>query len=195
MDACKHPGCERPKWRARGYCAAHYGRWARGADMDAPIRQPYLSDKERFWNKVTKTDSCWVWNGAKQKGYGIARTDGKSGLAHRLSYQWLKGEIPEGAQLDHMCHNRSCVNPDHLRFADAKANGQNRSGANSNSKSGIRGVYWCNTYGHWIAKGMLNRRPHHIGIFHDIEEAAKAVTEWRAENMPYSIKDKVRSGE
>lgn len=192
---CKHPGCEGKKWRAKGYCSAHYGRWASGRDMDAPIRKPYGSDKDRFWAKVTKTESCWVWNGAKHRGYGIARADGKSNLAHRLSYRWEKGEIPEGAQLDHMCHNKSCVNPGHLRFADAKANGQNRSGANANSKSGIRGVYWCNTYGHWIAKGMLNRKPHHIGIFHDIDEASKAVTQWRAENMPYSIRDKVRSGE
>lgn len=192
-DICVHPGCERPKWRARGYCSVHYGRWQQGSDMDAPIRAPYGSDKERFWEKVNKTDSCWNWIGAKQNGYGIARANGKSNLAHRLSYSWEVGEIPDGVQLDHMCHNRSCVNPAHLRFADAKSNGQNRAGANSNSKSGIRGVYWCNTFGHWIAKGMLNRRPHHIGIFSNPEDAAKAVSEWRLENMPYSIKDKVRS--
>lgn len=158
--------------------------------MDAPIRQPYLSDKERFWDKVAKTESCWLWTGAKQNGYGVARVDGAARLAHRVSYAWARGEIPEGAQLDHMCHSRACVNPEHLRFADHILNGQNRSTSNSNSKSGVRGVYWCNTYGHWIAKAMINRKPHHIGIFHDIDLAAKAVAEWRSENMPYSLMDK-----
>jgi hypothetical protein len=36
---------------------------------------------------------------------------------------------------------------------------------------------------------MLNRIPHHIGIFSELDEAANAVTAWRREHMPYSIND------
>jgi len=158
--------------------------------MDPPILKYGESDQDRFWEKVNKTDSCWLWMGAKQNGYGVARVGGRSHLAHRASYEWVNGEIPAGALLDHMCHNKSCINPAHLRLADAILNGQNRFTSNSNSKSGVRGVYWCNTYGHWVAKAMVNRRPHHIGIFHEIDLAAQAVAEWRAENMPYSLMDK-----
>ena len=158
--------------------------------MDPPILQHGVSDKDRFWQKVAKSDSCWVWMGAKHNGYGVARVGGRARLAHRTLWEWANGAIPGGAQLDHMCHNRSCVNPEHLRFASAKQNGENRAGANRNSKSGVRGVYWCNTYGHWVAKAMVNRKAHHIGIFQDLDLAAKAVTEWRAQNMPYSLLDK-----
>lgn len=157
--------------------------------MNAPVRKSDASDSERFWAKVDKSASCWQWTGAIFKGYGAFRVDGKSTLAHRISFAWKNGDIPVGDEVDHMCHNKACVNPDHLRLASHSNNGQNRATANSNSKSGIRGVYWCNTYGHWIAKAMLNRKPHHIGIFSELEDAAEAVTAWRRENMPYSIND------
>ncbi len=190
MAECKHPICDTAKVKARGYCAAHYSREIRGQDMDQPVKKAGASDQERFWEKVDKTGSCWNWTGAKDNGYGVCRVEGAARLAHRVSYKWANGEIPAGALLDHMCHNKSCVNPGHLRFADHILNGQNRATSNRNSKSGIRGVYWCNTYGHWIAKAMINRRPHHIGIFHDIELASKAVAEWRSTHMPYSLMDK-----
>lgn len=188
-DACKHPGCTRPKGRALGYCNAHYGRQLKGKDMDAPIRNVRATDRERFWAKVDKSGECWKWTGATFRGYGVFRIKGSTSVAHRVSYEWANGEIPSGEQLDHMCHTRGCVNPSHLRFASHALNGQNRASANSNSKSGIRGVYWCNTYGHWIAKATINRKVHHVGIFHDPGEAEKAVTAWRREHMPYSLND------
>jgi len=157
--------------------------------MDAPVRKSGASDSERFWAKVDKSEACWNWTGATFRGYGVFRIHGKSSLAHRVSYAWEHGTIPEAEEVDHMCHNRGCVNPGHLRPASHSLNGQNRAAANSNSKSGVRGVYWCNTYGHWIAKAMLNRTPHHIGIFSELGQAEQAVTDWRRENMPYSIND------
>lgn len=189
-ESCKHFGCDRPKWRARGYCSVHYGRWQRGADMDAPIRPPYGTDKERFWQKVNKTATCWNWTGAKQNGYGIARADGKSNIAHRLSYTWLVGEIPVGIQLDHMCHNRSCVRPEHLRFADWETNGQNRSSANKNSKSGIRGVYWNAERRGWFAAVTLGPDVLRQGPFEEIKEAEMAAIKMRREHMPFSLMDR-----
>ncbi|VXB24238.1 HNH endonuclease signature motif containing protein [Citricoccus sp. K5] len=189
---CKHPGCDRPKWRAFGYCGAHYQRFKKGKDMDAPIRNVHATDAERFWSKVDKSGKCWIWTGAKYNGYGVFRIDSAARLAHRVSYKWAKGDIPDGEQLDHMCHNRACVNPDHVRFADHALNGQNRASANRNSKSGIRGVYWVEARSGWMASIMLNREMHRRGPFDDIREAEQAAIELRREHMPYSLMDRER---
>lgn len=70
---------------------------------------------EDFWSKVEKTESgCWLWVGKVDKdGYGTIHY-GKYRRAHRLSYELLKGNIPEGLVIDHLCRNRACVNPTHL---------------------------------------------------------------------------------
>lgn len=186
---CKQPGCERTDKICHGYCGPHYSRMRRGADMTAPITNPKATPFDRFWSKVDKAGDCWVWTGATFNGYGAFRHKGSSHVAHRISYEWKHGPIPPGAEVDHMCFNRGCVNPDHLRLLSHSLNGQNRAGANSNSKSGVRGVYWCNTYNTWLAKAMLNRKAYGVGRFATVEEAEQAITEWRREHMPYSIND------
>lgn len=73
------------------------------------------SMEERFFQKVNKTNSCWLWTGAlNSRGYGSMGVAGKAISAHRLSYTWFKGEIPEGMIVCHSCDVPSCVNPDHL---------------------------------------------------------------------------------
>ena len=68
-----------------------------------------------FWARVDASGDCWVWTGAKNRqGYGSQRLDGKRPGAHRVVYEALVGPIPEGLELDHLCRNPSCVNPDHL---------------------------------------------------------------------------------
>jgi hypothetical protein len=190
---CKQDGCTKHKGRAFGYCNAHYSRLSKGRDMTAPIRDVHATDEARFWSKVDKSGECWTWTGAVTMGYGVFRIGEGNRVAHRVSYEWKNGAIPEGAEVDHMCFTRGCVNPDHLRLLSHSLNGQNRASANSNSKSGVRGVYWNEPGGVWIAKAMLNREAHTIGRFTDLAEAEKAVSEWRREHMPYSINDQRKS--
>ena len=74
---------------------------------------PLIPSEERFWAKVNKTETCWLWTGARSRGYGSFPMDGLGG-AHRWAYLHLVGPIPEGLELDHLCRVRHCVRPDHL---------------------------------------------------------------------------------
>lgn len=71
---------------------------------------------ESFWARVDKTDGCWNWTGSgTPKGYGMFMPAGKQRVyVHRYVYELMVGPIPEGLTLDHLCRNRSCVNPQHL---------------------------------------------------------------------------------
>ena len=74
------------------------------------------SVEQRFWEKVEKTETCWLWTGFKErKGYGYFRDGDFVWKAHRYAYELLVGPIPDGATIDHaVCGNTSCVNPAHL---------------------------------------------------------------------------------
>ena len=78
----------------------------------------------RFFSKVQKTKTCWIWTASKKSGgYGQFGFNGScSFFAHRFSYEYHKGPIPEGMTIDHICRNKSCVNPDHLEAVTNKEN-------------------------------------------------------------------------
>ena len=66
---------------------------------------------------VADSNGCLVWTGPKDRnGYGKARVPGirNPQYTHRLAYELARGPIPEGLEIDHLCRNRSCCNPDHL---------------------------------------------------------------------------------
>jgi hypothetical protein len=68
-----------------------------------------------FWEKVEKTDGCWLWRGAlNTQGYGNLRRDGKWHRAHRYAYELEHGPIPPGMELCHRCDNPLCVRPSHM---------------------------------------------------------------------------------
>lgn len=82
-----------------------------------------VSLPQRFWSKVQMTESCWLWVGAiKENGYGRFRFDGRAQHAHRVAYQAMRGEVPSELELDHLCRNRRCVNPDHLEAVTHREN-------------------------------------------------------------------------
>lgn len=73
----------------------------------------------RFWAKVhpEPNSGCWLWSaalGGFENTYGKFGWQGASRYAHRISYEQLVGEIPEGLEVDHLCRTRLCVNPAHL---------------------------------------------------------------------------------
>lgn len=85
---------------------------------------------KRFWNKVNKTNSCWLWQGARVKGkrgypghgqIGIGRRDQGLIYVHQLSWIIHKGIIGNNLVL-HKCDNALCVNPDHLYLGNHSNN-------------------------------------------------------------------------
>jgi HNH endonuclease len=73
---------------------------------------------ERVLARVEQTPTdCWEWTGYRMKnGYGTIGVShgGGTKLTHRVVYEALVGPVPEGTELDHLCRNRACVNPNHL---------------------------------------------------------------------------------
>lgn len=146
----------------------------------------------RFWQKVVKTDECWNWVGCLDgHGYGqIYDRDQRHRKAHRVSYEFAHGAIPEGLHIDHTCHNRGCVNPDHLQAVTNKANIENRRGANRNNlSSGVRGVSWHKAAMKWSVSVTHNRVAHYGGLFVDLADAERAASQLRAVLLTNSLAD------
>lgn len=76
----------------------------------------------RYYTK--NVNGCWNWNfSLKSNGYGQVFRDGKNQYAHRWVYELYFGDIPEDKELDHLCRNKACVNPDHLDLVSHSTNG------------------------------------------------------------------------
>lgn len=75
--------------------------------------------EEKFWPRVDKTDTCWLWTGALVKGYGqihLGELNRKTvtWTTHRLSWIVAGHAIESNADLDHLCRVKRCCNPEHL---------------------------------------------------------------------------------
>lgn len=119
---CSIPGCDgRPPY-VRDLCRRHYANQRRHGE---PVTsRGHATPVERIMRRVVMPDGeygCWLCDlGMLPAGYstiGIWDADAKRQTprrSHRVMYEHLRGPIPEGLVLDHLCRNRSCVNPAHL---------------------------------------------------------------------------------
>jgi HNH endonuclease len=92
-------------------------------------RWPQRTLQQRFDEKwIPEPNSgCWLWLGASTEGdprydYGVIRVEGRTVRAHRVSYELARGPVPNRLELDHICRNSYCVNPDHLEAVTHEEN-------------------------------------------------------------------------
>lgn len=142
---CRSPVCDRPS-KFVGLCYTHYRRFnLKGEDaLLTPIRRKITFGEAAANGFASLYDAdpdtgCWMWNHTLMDGYGVCPPfNGFRARAHRAVYEFHKGPIPEGLELDHLCHtaavergecqewgvcpHRKCVNPDHLEAVTHQEN-------------------------------------------------------------------------
>lgn len=92
---------------------------ARGEDVPYLRQGPAFMDPlERLLRHVDASGDCWEWTASTTHGYGRFSRQ----RSHRALYEMLVGPVPEGLELDHLCRNRACVNPDHLEPVTRRVN-------------------------------------------------------------------------
>lgn len=193
---CTFDGCTK-KLDARGLCNGHYYQWRSGRQLQ-PLRGRSLtagmSFDQRFWFQVNKGANCWIWSGTLDGGgYGYISRGGKYFGAHRISFELAGGELRPGMVVDHTCHTPACVNPDHLQAVTHKQNCENRAGAESISKSGVRGVFWVEATKRWQASVRHNGKLIHAGTHTVLQDAEAAVIALRNELFTNNLIDRKSS--
>lgn len=88
------------------------------------INDSKLRTVETFTSKIEIVLSgCWEWRGYRTKlGYGQFTVAGRSCRAHRVMWELVGREVDYKLQLDHLCRNTCCVNPDHLEQVTGRVN-------------------------------------------------------------------------
>ena len=181
IRTCLFDGCDRPH-RAKGHCSGHRLQVKQGRPL-TPLVGKALTADERFDAMVTVVDGsdCLVWTGApNSSGYGSIRVDGLQWRAHRYALARSGVEVRPSDLVDHICHNRLCVNPSHLRVVTKSENAQNRRSATARSRSGIRGVSYNARYKSWVAVVGHAGQGHTVGYFRNFMDAEFAAVTGRA---------------
>lgn len=162
------------------------------SDFSQEVQQRLL---EQFSRRVLKGDQCWLLNGwVNEKGYAYVEVSSARRRyrmrAHRYSYERHVGPIPGGMMIDHTCHVRNCVNPEHLRVVNNKQNLENREG--TFSSTGERNVYWTGPKHRrrLYVKVEHNQRQYRLFGFETIEEAAEAARQLRLQLFTHNTLDR-----
>jgi len=105
------------------------------------------ADETRFLTFVAPhPDGCWYWMGTLQTNqwkshwYGRFSVRMKNFLAHRVAYSMWVGPLVAGLVIDHVCHNPTCVNPDHLRQVTQAENMRNKNPETSDNGRSIGNI-------------------------------------------------------
>ena len=111
MEKCMNVDCLSTKLIAHGLCKIHYERARYHKQL--PKRK---TPRQRFNGLYKELESgCWQWQKSlDQNGYAKFWFNGKCVIAHRWIYEQERGALVKGMHIDHLCRNRSCVNPLHL---------------------------------------------------------------------------------
>lgn len=180
---CAVDGCPSRPYK-RLMCNAHYIRWRRHGDPTAggPRLGQYATPELRL-RALTRRDpesGCLTWTGGRNRtGYGTIRVRGRSIGVHRFAWELANGPIPDGMYVDHLCHNSRCCEPSHLRLATNEQNMANRSGASSNSQTGVRNVFPRD--GRYIVRVRKGPKTYRGGTYDDLEQASHAAAALRRE--------------
>lgn len=115
---CFIGGCEKPRRNGRSpYCEMHYSRIKRHGSPDI-VKKDHRPFAQRWMDHIEVWGDCWVWTGHRSRGYGqTSEGHGRVFFVHRAVYELLLDvALPADRELDHLCRNRACCNPDHLEL-------------------------------------------------------------------------------
>lgn len=150
-------------------CRSHYNRYYSYGDPNVPLKFiPILSGaRDKYDAKTSREQGCLTWKGAVgSHGYGMMQDDeGQTVLVHRWAYENFVSKIRKGMFIDHICGNRKCVDPAHLREVTPKQNAENITVARQNNSSGHVGVSWNIVCRLWAAYVGHNGHRYSVGYY------------------------------